>query len=69
MAKIFASEAGVRACQTALGLCGGWGYSTELPVERMLRDAHGNVPAGLPNERLRDLLVCPQLGIDPWRLE
>lgn len=67
MAKIFATEAGVRACQTALGVCGGWGYSSELAVERLLRDALGNVPAGLPNERLRELVACQKLELDPWQ--
>lgn len=65
-AKIFGSEAGLAACQTALQVCGGWGFTTELEVERLLRDAHGNVPAGLPNDRLRELLIAPRVGVDPW---
>jgi alkylation response protein AidB-like acyl-CoA dehydrogenase len=67
MAKIFGTEAGVRACHAALTVCGGWGYSTEMPVERFLRDAYGNIPAGLPNDRLRELLVASRVGADPWR--
>ena len=63
IAKIFCSEAGLAACQTALRLCGGWGYTTELEVERLVRDAHGNIPAGLPNDRLRELLIAPRVGI------
>ncbi|MGL5809562.1 MAG: acyl-CoA dehydrogenase family protein [Nocardioides sp.] len=66
VAKIFCTEAGLAACQTALRLCGGWGYTTELEVERMVRDAHGNIPAGLPNDRLRELLIAPRVGVDPW---
>lgn len=65
-AKIACSEAGVAACHAALRLCGGWGYTSELAVERLVRDAHGNVPAGLPNDRLRELLIAPRLGVDPW---
>ena len=68
-AKIFCSEAGLAACQVALRVCGGWGYTTELAVERMVRDAHGNVPAGLPNDRLRELLIAPRVGVDPWASE
>jgi len=66
IAKIFCTEAGLAACQTALRLCGGWGYTTELEVERMVRDAYGNIPAGLPNDRLRELLIAPRVGVDPW---
>jgi alkylation response protein AidB-like acyl-CoA dehydrogenase len=65
-AKISGSEAGLAACQAALRLCGGWGYTAELAVERLVRDAHGNLPAGLPNDRLRELLIAPRLGVDPW---
>lgn len=65
-AKIFCSEAGVAAAQVALRVCGGWGYTRELAVERLLRDAHGSAPAGLPNDRLRELLVAPRLGADAW---
>lgn len=67
IAKIFSTEASVRACDVALRCCGGWGYTTNLEVERFLRDAYGNIPAGLPNDRLRELLICPRLGIDPWK--
>lgn len=68
IAKIFTTETAVRACQAAMRVCGGWGYSTELDVERLLRDAYGNIPAGLPNDRLRELLVAVRLGVDPWRV-
>ncbi len=67
VAKIFSTEAAVRACQAALRVAGGWGYSTALELERLLRDAYGNIPAGLPNDRLRDLLVTSRLGVDPWK--
>lgn len=65
-AKVAGSEAGLFACQAALRLCGGWGYTAELAVERLVRDAHGNLPAGLPNDRLRELLIAPRLDEDPW---
>jgi alkylation response protein AidB-like acyl-CoA dehydrogenase len=38
MAKLFATEAGNRACHAALQVLGGYGYIREYPVERHLRD-------------------------------
>jgi alkylation response protein AidB-like acyl-CoA dehydrogenase len=38
MAKLYASEAATRACNAALQVLGGYGYSREFPVERHLRD-------------------------------
>ncbi|ULH15399.1 acyl-CoA dehydrogenase family protein [Deinococcus sp. KNUC1210] len=37
-AKLFATEAGVRACDEAIQLLGGYGYIKEYPVERYWRD-------------------------------
>ncbi len=39
MAKLFATEAANRACYEALQIYGGYGYTTEFPVERYSRDA------------------------------
>ena len=39
MAKLFASEAAMRACDRAIQIHGGYGYTREYPVERMWRDA------------------------------
>ncbi len=39
MAKLYASEAASRACNSALQIHGGYGYTREFPVERHLRDA------------------------------
>jgi butyryl-CoA dehydrogenase len=39
MAKLFASELAMRASIKAVQLHGGYGYTTEYPVERMMRDA------------------------------
>ena len=39
MAKLFASEAATRACNKALQIHGGYGYTREFDVERHLRDA------------------------------
>ena len=38
MAKVFASEAAWRVCDSAVQIHGGMGYVRELPVERYLRD-------------------------------
>jgi alkylation response protein AidB-like acyl-CoA dehydrogenase len=39
MAKLYASEAATRACNKAVQIHGGYGYTKEFPVERYLRDA------------------------------
>ena len=39
MAKLYASEVATRATIKAVQLHGGYGYTTEYPVERMMRDA------------------------------
>jgi alkylation response protein AidB-like acyl-CoA dehydrogenase len=38
MAKLFASESAWRACDAAVQLHGGYGYTRDFPVERYLRD-------------------------------
>jgi len=38
MAKLFASEAANRACYEAMQILGGYGYTTDFPVERYARD-------------------------------
>jgi alkylation response protein AidB-like acyl-CoA dehydrogenase len=37
-AKLWAAQAGMRACDRALQIHGGYGYTREFPVERALRD-------------------------------
>ncbi len=39
MAKMKASEVAVRATERAIQTCGGWGYISDLPVEKWYRDA------------------------------
>ena len=38
MAKLFASEAAERICSDAIQIFGGYGYSRELPLEKIYRD-------------------------------
>jgi butyryl-CoA dehydrogenase len=39
MAKLFCSEMAMRATTKAIQIHGGYGYTKEYPVERMMRDA------------------------------
>jgi alkylation response protein AidB-like acyl-CoA dehydrogenase len=39
MAKMFATEMAERVCRNAIQIHGGYGYSSEYPVERIYRDA------------------------------
>ena len=39
MAKLFASEMAMRACNKAIQIFGGYGYVMDYPVERYWRDA------------------------------
>lgn len=41
VAKAFTNEMAVQVCNDALQIHGGYGYTREFPVERMLRDARG----------------------------
>ncbi|MBW2254992.1 MAG: acyl-CoA dehydrogenase, partial [Deltaproteobacteria bacterium] len=39
MAKAFAADICVRVCTDAVQVFGGYGYSTEYPVEKLMRDS------------------------------
>jgi alkylation response protein AidB-like acyl-CoA dehydrogenase len=39
MAKLFATEVAEEVCRNAIQIHGGYGYSSEFPVERIYRDA------------------------------
>jgi alkylation response protein AidB-like acyl-CoA dehydrogenase len=39
MAKLYASELAMRTTTRAVQLLGGYGYTSDYPVERMMRDA------------------------------
>ena len=69
MAKIYATEMAVRVADAAMRTFAGWGYSKDHVVERLYRDSLANVPAGLPTDRLRELLACSMVGVDPWAYE
>jgi alkylation response protein AidB-like acyl-CoA dehydrogenase len=39
MAKVFASDVAMKVATDAVQVYGGYGYMTEYPVEKMMRDA------------------------------
>jgi butyryl-CoA dehydrogenase len=62
MAKLFASELATRATTKAVQLHGGYGYTTDYPVERMIRDAKvGEIGEGT-SEILRIVIARELLG-------
>jgi len=67
MAKLFASEAAVHAASETMKIFGSFGYSTEFPAERFLRDAHSlRVVEGTSN--MQKLIIAGiSLGDSPNR--
>ena len=60
MAKLFASELAMRATTKAVQLHGGYGYTTEYPVERMMRDAKiGEIGEG--TSEIQRIVIARQL--------
>jgi 3-sulfinopropanoyl-CoA desulfinase len=64
-AKIFASETAIRIVNDALQFFGARGYSSELPLERMLRDVRMFTIGGGTAQVLRTLVASKMLG---WKL-
>jgi butyryl-CoA dehydrogenase len=60
MAKLFASELSMRATTKAVQLHGGYGYTTEYPVERMMRDAKVN-EIGEGTSEIQRLVIAREL--------
>jgi alkylation response protein AidB-like acyl-CoA dehydrogenase len=64
MAKLFATEAGERITAEAVQIHGGYGYMTELPVERFFRDAKvGTIWEG--TSEIQQLVIARDLGLAP----
>lgn len=61
MAKLFASEACVRAALQAVQIHGGYGYMKEYPVERYLRDAK-LMEIGEGTSEIQRLVIARNLG-------
>jgi butyryl-CoA dehydrogenase len=53
MAKLFASEAGYRICERAARVLAGYGFATDYPIERYLRDVRFTLIGGGTSEVLK----------------
>jgi alkylation response protein AidB-like acyl-CoA dehydrogenase len=60
MAKLFASEAAERACNKAIQIHGGYGYTRDYPVERYWRDAR-LCTIGEGTSEIQRLVIARQL--------
>jgi alkylation response protein AidB-like acyl-CoA dehydrogenase len=57
MAKRFATDAGFNVCNDALQLHGGYGYLSEFPLERLVRDARVHQILEGTNEIMRVIVA------------
>ena len=57
IAKLFAGEAAFKICDRAMQIHGGYGYSREFPLERLLRDVRAFQLGGGTNEILRSRIA------------
>ena len=57
IAKTYANEAAFEVANTALQVHGAYGYSRELPLERMVRDVRAFQIAGGSTQILRNLIA------------
>ena len=63
VAKCYATEMAVKVADDAVQIFGGWGYTDEFPVERLLRDARlGPIGEGT-SEIQRDLIARSMLDV------
>ena len=62
MAKVFANEMAIEVTGTAAMVFGGYGYSRQFPVERMVRDARAWAVAGGTVQMLRTTLASVLFG-------
>ena len=60
MAKLFASETALEVATEAIRIHGGYGYTTDLPVERYYRDAPLMIVGEGTNE-IQKLVIARQL--------
>jgi len=61
MAKLFASEICMRACDQAVQIHGGAGYVTDFPVERFMRDAK-LMEIGEGTSEIQRMVIARQIG-------
>lgn len=62
MGKCFANEMVIEVTNTAMQIFGGYGYSKEFPIERMLRDARAWGVAGGTVQMLRNTMASVLYG-------
>jgi len=62
MAKLFASEASMRACTQAIQVLGGNGYTTDYPVERFFRDVK-LCEIGEGTSEVQRMVIARELGL------
>jgi alkylation response protein AidB-like acyl-CoA dehydrogenase len=62
MAKLFASEVGMRASWDAIQIHGGNGYTTDYPVERFFRDAK-LCEIGEGTSEVQRMILARELGL------
>jgi butyryl-CoA dehydrogenase len=60
MAKLFATEMAERVCRNAIQIHGGYGYSSEYPVERLYRDAR-LMTIGEGTSEIQRLVIARQI--------
>jgi butyryl-CoA dehydrogenase len=66
--KLFANEMALDVTDLALQLHGGYGFSREFPVERLLREARGMVLGGGPPQLQRNMISAELIkrGFPSW---
>ncbi len=65
MAKLFASEVGMRACTQAIQIHGGYGYLRDFPVERYFRDVK-LTEIGEGTSEIQRIIIARQLLGRDW---
>ena len=61
-AKLYASEIATKVCLDAIQILGGYGYTRDYPVERMMRDAK-LCEIGEGTSQVQRLVIAKQLGL------
>ena len=65
MAKLFASESALKNAEECMRIFGGYGYSTEFPVERLYRDAPLMCIGEGTNEMQKIIIARQQIARNP----
>jgi alkylation response protein AidB-like acyl-CoA dehydrogenase len=65
IAKLYTGRAAFEVVNDAMQIHGGYGYSSEFPLERMLRDVRALQLGGGTNEILKNRIAAEMLAIGP----